>query len=84
MAKYVHISDRTLRRIVKEDLIQNHTGLNGLDEEKHKYTAYKVFVCSDEKLFTVEAVVKYKNDRIYATLLENFSECVRTHFNRQK
>ena len=46
--------------------------------------AGKVFIWSDEKMFTVEAVTNKQNDRAYAPTLWDLSVNVRSHLRRQK
>ena len=46
--------------------------------------AGKVFIWSDEKMFTVEAVTNKQNDRVYAHSPGDLSVNVRSHLNRQK
>ena len=43
-----------------------------------------VFIWSDEKIFTVEAVTNTQNDRLYAHNAEDLPEGSRTHFRRMK
>uniref|UniRef100_A0A3P8TI71 Paired domain-containing protein n=1 Tax=Amphiprion percula TaxID=161767 RepID=A0A3P8TI71_AMPPE len=43
----------------------------------------KVMVWSDEKMFTVQAVVNSQNDRVYAHSAQHLPEGCRTHFHRQ-
>lgn len=50
----------------------------GGDAASHRQSSF----WSGEKLFTVEAVVNYKNSRIYATSSGHIPEGVRTHFKR--
>ena len=44
----------------------------------------KVFIWSDEKMFTVQAVMNSQNDRVYAANAGDLPEGSRTHFCRQK
>ena len=44
----------------------------------------KVFIWSDEKIFTVQSVVNSQNDRIYAADARDVPQGSRLHFRRQK
>lgn len=46
--------------------------------------ADKVLVWSDEKIFTVQAVVNSQNERVYAHSAQHLPEGCITHFRRQK
>lgn len=44
----------------------------------------KFSLWSDERLFTIKAVVTFQDDRVYTASPGNISEGVRTHFKREK
>lgn len=46
--------------------------------------ANKIFVWSNEKLFTVEVMVNYQNDRVYNKSPGNIPERAKTYFKREK
>lgn len=50
--------------------------------EEMQLTTEKIYMWSDKKFLSVEAVVNYQNDRVYITSPENILKGVRTHLTK--
>ena len=76
-------------KVQRRHLISAPSKLKRLDrgkkmlEEIHS-AADNVFIWSDEKMFTVQAVTNIQNDRVYAADARDLPEGSRAHYCRQK
>ena len=72
------------RQLISEPSKQKRLHRGKLMLQEMERAAGKVFIWSDEKMFTVEAVTNKQNDRVYAKSSKDLSVNARSHLKRQK